>query len=80
MAYFWDILNVLSDLLVDSAIRTDLKAKMRKEDKSRKARKRIIFTIIHVATRLHKLTVLGKAGSSCWLLDRTNTSDIRRQA
>ena len=48
MAYFWDILNVLRDLLVDPAIRTDLRAKMGKEEKSRKATKRIIFTTMHV--------------------------------
>jgi len=48
LACFWDILNVPWDLLVGSATHTDLRAKRGKEDKCRKARKRIIFTIMHV--------------------------------
>jgi len=54
---------VLWDLLVDPAIRTDLRATMGKEDKSRKARKRIIFAVMHVdGCQVTEANCFGKGG------------------
>jgi len=59
-----DDLDVSWDLVVDPAIHNDLRAMIRKKDKSYEARKYLIYNVL-MAAKLHKLTVLGKAGSTC---------------
>ena len=63
LACFSDILNVPWDLLVGSATHTDLRAMKRKEGKSGRARKCIIFTVLHVDGRqVTQANCSGKGG------------------